>query len=500
MAYQTVAGTKGVSDSESKLQAIKLPKSLRGKRFLDIGCSQGYFCRAARERGATRVVGLDHNKESIRIAAEVDAEGLYRGGDWYELLEQLIKEGEMFDVVIHLSAFHYVTDHVRLLSLIQQLLTPAGLFVLECGVAPGGVPKYVDHRRSATSIPYARHLTMPLLERLLSGFAVRKIGQSISQAGDSIPRFVFHCERRHPIVLLVGGDSFTGKSVFAEALATNRSVGHVKTDAIINGLRETPIASIEAAINAHLDKHNGSVDNVGTTILEYSTPEAFGLAVTGILPTCYDLLVVEGEVFSDARLLMAVSDELIQRGFVCWAASRLSQNQHSVYGKNADKVDAKRISLLENEQEFPLEKRSIQDKYVRVRPRDRVIMMAPQGRNHGTPTSVTWALKPRTATRFGCFVRIVGKSRPVEFVAEAFTASQQQEVDSQRDIHKKAACTQSIVVTTNDAYSSLRLDLPQTDENFVVRVTTRMADSEDSSELARAYLSEPALFSEGRHS
>jgi hypothetical protein len=51
--YQSFPGVKGASESLAKLRALRLP-SLQGKRFLDVGCNEGFFCGYARFDGAVR--------------------------------------------------------------------------------------------------------------------------------------------------------------------------------------------------------------------------------------------------------------------------------------------------------------------------------------------------------------------------------------------------------------------------------------------------------------
>lgn len=484
MAYQSIGGAKGVSDTEAKLAKIKLPKAMSGQRFLDVGCSAGYFCRVARERGAIEVVGLDHNKESIRLAKEADPEGLYLSGDWYVHLEKLAAENKKFDIIIHLSAFHYVSDQPRLLKLIRSVLSPGGVFVLECGVGPGGHPRYIDHRRSGHNLPYARHLTMPLLESLLDGFAVRKLGRSVDQPGDDIPRFVFHCTPKQPVVLLVSGDSFTGKTILSELLTKNKSVGHVRMDGIVNGLATCPIASIEAAVNAHLTTSKGSVDNIGTTILEHSTPALFGQAVANVLPTCFDTMVVEGEVFSDARLKQALANELISRGFICWDASRMFKNEH--FESSAGEGE---INLLTDQ----LADQSVQciaEKHVRVRPKDKLVMMMPRGFTSQKPTGIAWTIELKSSAKFIAFARVVGKSKPIQFMFQVVEPSEKENPFESTNVRAES----EITITSKDPYSRIALDIERPKSGrATVRVIVRVGSSDADADHARAYIAEPHI-------
>src|SRR5438270_12738491 len=104
--YQSHDGEKATSDSNRKLQRIRLPEDLRGKRVLDIGCCEGFFWAAARERGASRVIGIDLDENALRFAVnKYGPHGIeFEKRHWRDL-----PEGP-FDIVLWLSAMHYERD------------------------------------------------------------------------------------------------------------------------------------------------------------------------------------------------------------------------------------------------------------------------------------------------------------------------------------------------------------------------------------------------------
>src|SRR5256885_1371364 len=54
--------------------AHAIPKDLRGKTVLDIGCNAGFYSIEMKRRGADRVVGIDHDPAYLaqaRFAADV---------------------------------------------------------------------------------------------------------------------------------------------------------------------------------------------------------------------------------------------------------------------------------------------------------------------------------------------------------------------------------------------------------------------------------------------
>src|SRR5262245_28822209 len=86
---------------------------LRGLRVVDLGCGYGWFCRWAREQGASHVFGVDVSEKMLERAhlAGGDAGITYGKAD----LETLDLAEESFDVVYSSLAFHYVRDLERLL-------------------------------------------------------------------------------------------------------------------------------------------------------------------------------------------------------------------------------------------------------------------------------------------------------------------------------------------------------------------------------------------------
>jgi SAM-dependent methyltransferase len=107
------------------LQAL-LP-ALDGKRVLDLGCGYGWFCRWAREAGATRVVGVDiSDKMLARARADTaDAAITYRQAD----LEMLDLAEASFDLVYSSLTFHYIGGLDRLLARAHAMLVPRGRLV-----------------------------------------------------------------------------------------------------------------------------------------------------------------------------------------------------------------------------------------------------------------------------------------------------------------------------------------------------------------------------------
>jgi SAM-dependent methyltransferase len=229
MTYQTFPGQGGASDSDSpaKLARLRLPKDLSGQSVLDIACNEGFFCEEAWRRGAARVVGIDKSPEFIERAAQRDTATDYRVMDWQHLLAL----GEKFDLILLLSAMHYATRPSLLLRNVMSLLQPNGLFVLECGIASGDSADWVTVERAVGDA--VRHPTYAGLMKMLTNAAVRRIGPSVDQVGDPIERHVFHVKHLKPIIMLVSGESGTGKSTLLKAMSLGGQIIPINLDKLL---------------------------------------------------------------------------------------------------------------------------------------------------------------------------------------------------------------------------------------------------------------------------
>ncbi|QCI67475.1 class I SAM-dependent methyltransferase [Phreatobacter stygius] len=101
--------------------------NLAGASVLDLGCGFGWFCRAAREMGAGKVLGIDVSENMLARAraATVDGAISYAKGD----LEQVVLQPNAFDLIYSSLAFHYVENLERLMGEVSRALVPGGRFV-----------------------------------------------------------------------------------------------------------------------------------------------------------------------------------------------------------------------------------------------------------------------------------------------------------------------------------------------------------------------------------
>lgn len=131
---QFFAGYSGLPRSVGGLGAApewpvlrEMVGDVAGQRVVDLGCGFGWFCRWARENGASTVTGLDISENMLARAraATSDPAITYARAD---LATLTLPEGA-FELAYSSLALHYVEDVARLMAKIHAALAPGGRFV-----------------------------------------------------------------------------------------------------------------------------------------------------------------------------------------------------------------------------------------------------------------------------------------------------------------------------------------------------------------------------------
>ena len=103
--------------------ADALPTDLTGMSVLDIGCNAGFYSLEMKRRGATRVLGIDHDPDYLaqaRFAAEIEGLDIeLRQLSVYDIAAL----GERFDVVFFIGVFYHLRHPLLALDLIHEHVT-----------------------------------------------------------------------------------------------------------------------------------------------------------------------------------------------------------------------------------------------------------------------------------------------------------------------------------------------------------------------------------------
>lgn len=153
---RSVEGLEGAAEW-STLKAM-LP-AMAGLRVVDLGCGFGWFCRWAREAGATRVLGLDVSENMLARARATtpDKAITYERAD----LERPTLPAGAFDLAYSSLALHYIERLGPLLDIVHRALVPGGRLVFSIEhplhTAPTR-PRWVEDSTGHKTWPLDRYL------------------------------------------------------------------------------------------------------------------------------------------------------------------------------------------------------------------------------------------------------------------------------------------------------------------------------------------------------
>lgn len=97
-----------------------VPRDLRGKTVLDIGCNAGFYSLEMKRRGADRVVGIDSD-EGYLAQARFASEVLGLEVEWRRLsVYDVARLGEKFDLVIFMGVLYHLRHPLLALDLLRE--------------------------------------------------------------------------------------------------------------------------------------------------------------------------------------------------------------------------------------------------------------------------------------------------------------------------------------------------------------------------------------------
>ncbi|WP_298334815.1 class I SAM-dependent methyltransferase [uncultured Erythrobacter sp.] len=180
--------------TKRKYDTLGLP-DLRGKRYADLGCNAGMFCRFAADEGASKIVGVDIDAHLLDIARENVPEAEF----FNFRFEDIVLDDHTFDVITIASAIHYSKRFLNVADIILDLLADDGLLVIE-----GGLYDPDGKTELNTPVPnwreigdHCRHLSRRFVADVLFPHCeVTLVGPSLKQGGDNLKRYAIHIRKR----------------------------------------------------------------------------------------------------------------------------------------------------------------------------------------------------------------------------------------------------------------------------------------------------------------
>jgi SAM-dependent methyltransferase len=254
--YQSFPGVNGASESLVKLKALRLP-SFQGKRFLDVGCNEGYFCGYARFDGASEAIGIDKSRPAVSRAQARFPDCRFLVQSWQQL-----PEGR-FDVILLASALHYADDQAALIHRLMDSLSDDGTLVLELGIAPSGKSEWVSVTRSIDERLFP---SRGMLAEILADYAWKIIGYSVQQAGDPLPRYVVHVRRQRPFVFLLLEAPGSGKTTLCRTFFARAKVPVVSGDLTYRKLSGRQIPASKALASVICEDFSPQYDRVAEKV------------------------------------------------------------------------------------------------------------------------------------------------------------------------------------------------------------------------------------------
>lgn len=166
--------------SKAKYESFNIKPS---GHVLDIGCNTGYNCFRMSQTAVT-VTGIDISKEAIQAAETVNDVAYYYSNVLFKQADIMAYiPGIEYEIILASSMFHYMPDKKAFIDKCYLLLQMGGILCLECGILSDGV---TQNRKDCT------YTTEEELLKFADNFMLAAKYKSIDQAGDTVPRWVYH--------------------------------------------------------------------------------------------------------------------------------------------------------------------------------------------------------------------------------------------------------------------------------------------------------------------
>lgn len=237
----------------SKLVALRMPP-LDGKRFLDIGCGEGFYCAYAAFDNAERIVGIDPSASNI-----ARSESLCPGCEFVVGGIEDVPVGP-FDVVVVHSLLHSHADQEAFIRKLMRVLDRDGVMVLDITLPKSRKGEWAKLKLSNELLYFP---TFTNLEAMLEPCAWKVIGNRNSVYGKRFRNYVVHVNKIKPYVYLMMGNPGTGKSTISRQLFQKADVEVVSGDRVYLRISEGAVKVSQRLFD--LVSNDFSAQSIGST-------------------------------------------------------------------------------------------------------------------------------------------------------------------------------------------------------------------------------------------
>lgn len=182
--FLSVLNEERIAEAETSLQKMTGKDSLKGLRFLDIGCGSGLFSLAARRLGAY-VHSFDYDPQAVACTLELRRRYFAQDTDWKvetgDVLNQdYLKSLGQFDIVYSWGVLHHTGAMWKALQTVDLAVSPQGMLLIAIYNDQGGqskrwryIKKTYNHLPAALKQPFALLVMVPreLKDAILTSLA-----------------------------------------------------------------------------------------------------------------------------------------------------------------------------------------------------------------------------------------------------------------------------------------------------------------------------------------
>lgn len=227
ISSQAMQGPPSIKNADYKalleqLAVLRLPP-LKGKRFLNINCHDGFFCGYAAFSGAVEVVGIDKRKSAIELAKTNFPKCEFHHGSGETLAEGL------FDVILLSSDSYHTCGVGVLIHHFMKKLAIDGTLVIEIALIESK-EEFVKVKTGGSEFTF---LSWKRVNTILNRYAWKSIGHRDFLPEARIEQYVIHIRNMKPYAFLLLESPASGKSTLQRVAFKKPDVQLVSGDQVL---------------------------------------------------------------------------------------------------------------------------------------------------------------------------------------------------------------------------------------------------------------------------